>query len=146
MSQPNLPEEDHIVRFVPWQRVRKDADDNAVGIMGEAFARREGEDGLSVNWLEKAHTDPAKQLEETVKIFRATMRVGGKARVAVCNVGKVKGICRRYNAKIRIVHIPKPGNDPHSEVRQLPREDLELHEMLAVEAIKDHQLCKDVFP
>ncbi|HTM95620.1 MAG TPA: hypothetical protein VL100_07375 [Croceibacterium sp.] len=144
MSQPNLPDKDYIVRFVPWGRVRKDADDNVVGISAEAFRRREDEDGLSVNWLERAHENPAIQLAATATIFQNTMKVGAKARMAVANVGKFKDICAAHNSRVRIVHVREPDNDPHSEVRQLPRDNAEQLEVLATEAIVAHYRCQEV--
>ena len=144
MSQPNLPDEDHFVRYVPWQRVRKDADDNVIGILGEAFRRREIDGGLSVNWLERANPDPQRQLAATVAIFLSTMTVGKKARVAVANVGRFKAICSEHGTRVRVVHAPEPDNEPHSEIRQLPRDDIELLEILAVDAVLEHFRCHDL--
>jgi len=48
----NLPDEDHVMRFVPWGRLRKDEDDNVLGFLGDAFKLKPNEDHLSVNWLE----------------------------------------------------------------------------------------------
>jgi hypothetical protein len=144
LAQTNLPDEDHVVRFVPWTRVRKDADDNVQGILGAAFQRREDEDGLSVNWLERAHSDPEARLRTTIGLLAANRTIGKKARIAVLNVGRFKAVCFDHKAKIRIVHSPEPGNEPHSEVRQLPREDLELLEALANDAVSEHHCCNDL--
>lgn len=146
MSQNNIPEEDHIIRYVPWKHVAKDADDNVLGIMGEAFRRRPGEDGLSVNWLERADAPAVSKLGKSVQLLTSGLKIGAKARVAIANVAEFKSVSRRRNAKIRIVHIPVEGNEPHSEVRQFPRDDDELLELLAVEAVSAHYRCSDVCP
>lgn len=142
MSQTNVPDTDHVVRYVGWSNVAKDADENVTGILGEAFRRRPNEEGLSVNWLERAAA--ADKLKKTVELLTVGLKVGKKARVAIANVAVFKNVCARRSAKVRIVHIPINGNEPHSEVRQLPREEDELLELLAVEAVTSHHRCLDV--
>jgi hypothetical protein len=144
MSQLNVPDEDHIVRYVGWGHVDKDADGLVFGILGEAFRRRPNEDGLSVNWLERADTDAESKLRRTVELLTSGISMGKKSRVAVSNVSAFKTICASRNARVRIVHIPEDGNEPHSEVRQLSRDDDELLELLASEAVAAHYLCLDV--
>lgn len=144
MSQNNLPDEDHIVRYVPWKHVAKDADDNVSGIMGEAFRRRPEEDGLSVNWLERADAPAASKLKKTVELLTSGLRIGPKARIAIANVADLKRVCSSRNAKIRIVHIPVEGNEPHSEMRQFPRDNDELLELIAAEAISVHYRCQEI--
>lgn len=144
MSQINVPGDDHIVRYVKWSCVNKDADDNVLGILGEAFRRKLDDDGLSVNWLEKADGPPKEKLKATVGLLTIGLKLGGKARVAVSNVAIFKGVCAHRRAHIRIVHVPEDGNEPHSEVRQIPRDDDELLELLAVEAVISHHRCVDL--
>lgn len=144
MSQNSVPDADHIVRYVGWTNVAKDAEGNVVGILGEAFRRKPDEEGLSVNWLERAAVPPVDKLKKTVQLLTAGLTVGKKARVAVANVAVFKNVCSRRNVKIRIVHIPENGNEPHSEVRQFPRDDDELLELLAVEGVAAHHRCLDV--
>jgi hypothetical protein len=144
MSQLNIPDEDHIVRYVGWNQVAKDANDNVQGILAEAFRRRPDEDGLSVNWLERADADAEHKLKRTVELLTAGITVGKKSRVAVSNVYVFKTICASRQARVRIVHIPVDGNEPHSEVRQLSRDEDELLELLAIEAVAAHYLCLDV--
>ncbi len=144
MSQLNVPDEDHIVRYVGWNQVAKDANDTVRGILAEAFRLRPDEDGLSVNWLERADADAEHKLKRTVELLTAGITVGKKSRVAVSNVFAFKTICAARNARVRIVHIPEDGNEPHSEVRQLSRDDVELLELLASEAVAAHYLCLDV--
>jgi hypothetical protein len=54
----NLPDEDHVVRYVPWGRLRRDEDENVLGFLPQAFQLRQEEDYLSVNWLQYYDGDP----------------------------------------------------------------------------------------
>ena len=73
--------------------------------------------------------------------------MGAKARLAVSQVGKFKQVCKDNGSKVRIVHEPENGNEPHSSIRQIPREDLVLLEAVAREAVDSHhafgELLKD---
>lgn len=144
MSQLNVPDEDHIVRYVGWNQVAKDANFLVLGISAEAFRRRSNEDGLSVNWLERADADAETKLRRTVELLTAGITIGKKSRVAVLSVSVFKTICASRHARVRIVHVPEDDNEPHSEVRQLSRDDDELLELLAIEAVATHYLCLDV--
>ena len=143
MSQPNLPDGDHIARYVPWAKVDKDDCDNVRGILWSAFQRRDDEDGLSVNWLERTGCENQEDaLRTTVQFLRAGgLEVKKKARLAVANVKKFKEVCASRETKVRIIHVPDDGNEPHSEVRQIPREDLRLLEDLARFAVSSHHAC-----
>jgi hypothetical protein len=125
--------------------VFKDDEDNVLGIAPTAFQRRDDEE-LSVNWLERADSDPAKQLKRTIQLIGSTMKVGPKARVAVSNVGTFADICGRYGSKVRVLHVPVDGNEPHAEVHRLPIDNMELLEVLATEGVMDHYRCKDIAP
>lgn len=145
MSQPNLPEGDHFARYVPWAKVDKDADHNVRGILWTAFQRRENEDGLSVNWLERTGSpDQGVAMRVTVGLLSSGgLEVKRKARLAISNVRQFKDICAARETKVRIVHAPDDGNEPHSEIRQIPRDDQALLEDLAWNAVLCHHACGD---
>ena len=138
---PNLPDEDHIARLVPWARVAKDSDDNPIGILGAAFQLRENEEGLSVNWLERVSDDPSQQAIETIRLISCQRKVGSKARLAILNVGSTHQIALARNRKIRIIHAPIDGNEPHSEIRQFPDDDSQLLDMLATDGLVQNIHC-----
>jgi len=144
MAIKNLPPDDHILRLVPWARVRKDENDNVTGILGEAFLLKEGEAALSVNWLERVPGALEKQLSTAAKLIRATQlskKLGSKSRLARLQVDATKEVAAKNRANIRIVHEPIDENEPHSGIRQLPRDDPGLLEALATEAVIDHHQC-----
>jgi hypothetical protein len=130
----NLPDEDHVMRYVPWGRLRKDQDDNVLGFLGDAFKLRPTEDHLSVNWLEYFDGDRNAKIRASVRVFRKTMDVGGKSAFGIGNVAKIKSVCRAYSATVRIVYEPRDDNGSHSGIRRLPRDDFTLLEALAADA------------
>jgi|KBSSwiStaDraftv2_1062776.scaffolds.fasta_scaffold144287_4 hypothetical protein len=144
MAITNIPDEDHVLRLVSWQRVRKDEDDNVTGILGEAFRRKPDEDALSVNWQERVTGALIDQLRAAARLIRDTQeskKIGAKSRLARLQVKATKEIAKKRGAKIRIVHEPVDGNEPHAAIRQLPDDDLELLEMIASEVVVDHHQC-----
>jgi hypothetical protein len=135
--QTNLPDDQHVMRYVAWGRLRKDADDNVLGFLPHAFQRRETEDALSVNWLEYFPGDRPTQITASVKVFRQTIDVGSKSAFGVANVAKIKTLCRDHGSPVRIIYEPTDTNPAHTAIRRLPRDDLSLLEALAVDAFVD---------
>ncbi len=133
----NLPDEDHVMRYVPWARLRKDEDQNILGFLPQAFELKPDEKSLSVNWLEKFGGDPESRIQASVKTFRGTIRVGRKSAFGIGNVGRIKEICRTSGINVRILHEPEPNNPSHSSIHRLPREDQALLEALAADAFVD---------
>jgi hypothetical protein len=125
------------MRYAAWGRLRRDADDNVLGCLPQAFQRRETEDALSVNWLEYFPGDRSIQITASVKAFRQTIDVGSKSAFGIANVAKIKALCRDHGSPVRVIYEPTDANPAHSGVRRLPRDDLRLLEALAVDAFVD---------
>ena len=102
----NLPDTDHVIRYVSWNRLRRDGDDNVLGFLPQAFDLRPGEPYLSVNWLEYQEGDRETQIRLSIWAMRC----------------------------VRVVHEPEPANPGHSAIRQLQSDDLTLLEALAADA------------
>ena len=134
LKYEKLPPDDHLVRYVPWGRLLKDENDNVIGILGEAFRRRPDENALSATWLEYFSGSRQKQVTSSVRAIRASRSVGGKSGFAVGNVIAISKACAQRNQKVRIIHEPIKDNKAHASVRRIPRDDLELLEILATEA------------
>jgi hypothetical protein len=130
----NLPDEDHVMRYVPWTKLRRDEDENVIGFLPHAFELRPEEESLSVNWLEYFNGDRENRIRDSVKIFRNTRNVGKKSAFGIGNVGQIKATCGANGALVRIVYEPEPNNQAHSAIRRLPRDDLGLLEALAADA------------
>ncbi|MEO6198734.1 MAG: hypothetical protein ABIO68_02185 [Sphingomicrobium sp.] len=132
---------------MPWSRLRRDQDDNVIGVLPQAYQRREDEESISVNWLERTPGSRKAQLIQAVVMIRNTQpsgRVGAKARLAVSEVQTFKTVCRNQGSKVRIVHDPIDGNEPHSEVRQIPRDDQMLLDAIVKEAVEGHYPIGDL--
>jgi hypothetical protein len=133
----NLPNEDHVMRYVSWTKLRRDERDNVLGFLGEAFKRKPDEDSLSVNWLEHFDGDREAQIQASVRTFRRTITVGTKSAFGIGNVGKIKEVCRDRGASVRIVYEPTDDNKSHSGIRRLPRDDSILLDALAADAFAE---------
>jgi len=143
-----LPLDDHIVRYVPWARLRKDEDENVVGVLGAAFRLRDNEEFLSATWAEfckgKTHDEC---VSAAVKAIRASkVEVKPRSGFAIGRVRKIKDVCfaesRLY--KIRVIHEREDDNEAHVAVRRWPKDNDDLLELIAEEAWNIILLNKDV--
>jgi len=130
-----IPNDDHIIRYVPWNKLRKNADDGVIGVLGEAFKPRPSDnEGLSATWIEcfkdAGHKD---KIFSAIRALRnSKLKVTPKSGFAIGKVGNIKSTCLNYkNLVVDVVYKPSIYNEAHVEVRRLPQEDLELHELLA---------------
>ncbi len=144
MSKP-IPDADHIVRYVPWNLLVKDDDDEAIiGVFPQAFNLRASEEYLSVTWVEHFSAQTiCDRLTEAIKAFRKTMNTGAKSRFLMGNVGVVHRVCRHQNARVRILHEPDE-NPGHVAIRQYPKDDFALMSQLATYAFGSHINNRDV--
>lgn len=126
------------MRFVPYSLCEKDDAGNPVGFLPQAFALKvkDGvlEDYLSAAWVEYFEADdhPAR-VTATIVAFQTQPRpkVGAKARLAVGNVGALRGTCKQHNQTVRISHEPVAEFDSHASIRQFSNASFELLELLA---------------
>ena len=125
------------MRYVPPARLRRDEDGNVLGILPVAFAHRNDEDFLSVNWLEHFKKDKASNLRDCVDAQRATLKVGKNCVYAVAVVDKVKLVCIKKQKPVRIVYQPTKGNMAHSALHVQHNEDLIVRSVLALEFEKE---------
>jgi len=145
----NLPDEDHVIRYVPWGRLRRDEEDNILGFLPQAFQLRPEEDYLSVNWLEYHDGDRERQIRLSVWDMRASFEkpLGAKSAFAISNVAQVKKTCQGFGSRVRVIHEPDlPKNPGHSAIRQLPRDDLNLLDAMAADAFTDRVSNIDIPP
>lgn len=143
-----LPETDHCVRYVPWARLRKDEEDNVIGILGAAFRLRDEEDYLSATWAEffpgATHQD---RVIATVQAIRSsTIDVRPKSGFAVGCVSQIRQAClndpKRY--KIRFIHEAEPDNPAHAALRGWPKDNDDLLNLIAEEVWCDAVLNVNV--
>lgn len=125
------------MRYVPPARLRRDEDGNVLGILPVAFAHRNQDDFLSVNWLEYFKRDKASNLRDCVDVQRATLNVGKNCVYAVAVVDKVTLVCVKKQKPVRIVYQPTKGNMTHAALHVQHNEDLIVMSVLALEFEKE---------
>jgi hypothetical protein len=139
-----LLDEHHVMRYVPWTKLRKDGDDNVVGFLPAAFELREVEDHLSVNWLEYYSGDHQNQVTQCIKEFRSGFEVKRKSAFGVANAGKVKEISQGNGKPVRIVYSPSDHNPSHTSIQKLPRDEFSLLEALASDAFTERIMNMEI--
>ncbi len=123
MIGDNLPNEDHVVRYVKPTSIRTNGK-----VDGSVFclrSHRPDDTGLSINWLECFEDlSKAGQLAEVRRLARLEMRKRGC--LAELNVGETKQHVRKELDTINFYHMPLKADgkfeaDPsHSEILGLP--------------------------
>lgn len=139
-----LPDEAHVARYVGGNRLIKDDFGSVVGVFPEAFALREGEEYLSVTWVEYFAGDICQKLTAAVHAIRRTIRARSTSRYLIGNVGHLKKTCRSRECAIRVLREPIDGNDGHTAVRRYASQDLALLALLASEVFTAHICNKDI--
>ena len=139
MKGDKLPDQDHVVRFCQPTRI---ADEQ---IQATAFMVREGEESLSVNWLEFFEL-PSR--EGSISALRKTYyskfnRIGAGAKLAVLNISEVCDKVlkeSRDRRKLEILHDPEVTPEyedlSHSGIYHL-RHDDELIAELILETVRE---------
>jgi hypothetical protein len=137
MPVKDIPDNDHVLRHFSWTKLRKDEDDNVLGVLAAGLRRRPGESSLSATWIEFFSGNSAEKCHNAVHATRNTQDCRPRSHFAIANVGTIKRVCgsnASMPAKVRIVHEPEDGNPGHAAIRQLPDADFDLLEALADEA------------
>ena len=137
MPPTKLPPEHHIVRNASWAKLRKDENDTVIGVLGEAFKMRRVDTYLSTTWLEYFAGARAEQITAAVRAMRASsLTIPTKSGFAIGNVGKIAATAEASEKayKLRILHEPADDNKAHVAVRRFPPDDIELFELLAIDA------------
>jgi hypothetical protein len=142
-----LPDEHHVLRYVPWTKLRRDEEDNVIGVLGIAFRLREDEEYLSATWMEFFPGAKAVSAEAAIKAIRASkLTVTAKSGFALGNVKVIKDACeanaRRH--KIRIIHEEADDNRAHAALRGWPHDNEDLLSLIADEVWSETILNKDI--
>lgn len=142
-----LPPEHHVVRYVPWARLRKDDEDNVIGVLGTAFKLRDEEEYLSATWAEYFQGAHQECVHFAVKAIRGSeINVTPRSGFAVGKVGLIKDACLadKGRHKIRVIHEAEPENEAHAALRGWPRENDPLLQLIAEDVWSEIVLNKDV--
>lgn len=144
MKGDQVPNEDHIARYCGGSRVKEDGT-----ISGEVFRLRvqsgQIEEYLSVNWLEFLNKENrVQEIAEIQKLLAAKfpLGIGPRARIAVLNVGEMRGYVHKNSddrRTLRVLHEPKDNDPSHSGIHGLKFEDVLIADLIA-------QKIKEIHP
>ncbi len=140
----------HVLRRVPWARLRRDDHDNVLGFLPSAFELRDGEEALSVNWVEYHQgATHAERVVQCVAELRAAAgrqgkQIGQKAGFGIADVGRVRDVCSGRLKAVRIVYTPTQEIPSHASIKKLPKDDFELLEALAADAFTEMVMNRDI--
>jgi hypothetical protein len=144
----NVPADDHhVIRYVPWAKLRKDEDDNVIGVLWVAFRLRDDEEYLSATWMEFFPGTKSICVKGAVQAIRASnMTVSPKSGFAIGNVRAVKTTCAadRQKHKIRIIHEREDDNHAHAALRGWPRDNEDLLNLIADDIWNETVLNKNI--
>ncbi len=134
----SIPDSNHVMRHVFWNKLHKDENNKVLGILPQAFALRDIDEGsLSVNWVEHYEGSFNEQIEKTVQDIRIAVKVRPKSAFGVSTVIAVKEACKNTTKAIRVVYWPNLNNPSHTLIQHLPAEDLALLDALSKEAFTE---------
>jgi len=132
-----LPDQDCVIRYVSPARLRRDEDGNILGFLPQAFALRDGEESLSVNWPGIYDGDHEASTKEVIWELRAANEIRRNSAFGIGSVGNIKEACKNNGAAVKIVYDPRKGIPSHSLIRNLPRDNPELLDALANDVFCD---------
>ncbi|MBI2231658.1 MAG: hypothetical protein HYU46_21485 [Deltaproteobacteria bacterium] len=125
MKDQPIPDSDHVARHCKTSTVEGDE------IMATAFMLREGEEALSVNWLEELKcSDRASEVRELQDLYARKMtRVGAGARIAILNVETLQTEVENESPDrrlLRVLHEPELDDPSHAGIYGIPYDDREI--------------------
>jgi hypothetical protein len=141
-----LPDDHHVVRYVPWAKIRKDEDDNVIGVYGMAFRLRDDEEYLSATWMEFFPGTKGICIQAAVNAIRASVTTSPKSGFAIGNVRSIKTTCAadKQKHKIRLIHEREDDNPAHVALRGWPRDNEDLLSLIADDIWNETVLNKDI--
>jgi hypothetical protein len=133
MPSEYVDDDDHLLRHVPWARLRRDENSKVIGVLPQAFKLRSNEAYLSASWVEyfKSSSDP---VAAAAQHFTTVLRTKPKDRFVNGRVGAIKSACSDAGVRVRVIRERAPGFDSHCGVHQFRDDNEELLELLASEA------------
>jgi hypothetical protein len=144
-----LPNDNHVMRFVPKGRQHRDPDtDEFLGITPQSMELRdEDRGGLSVTWVEYFGKYSRIAKQNAAIAFREslqTKRIGAEAVFATAKVQEIIDAGRKFSKSVRVVHDPVLGNPGHSEVRHFTNDDLTILDYLATDIFNEFDKVIDL--
>lgn len=140
-----IPDEDDVVRHVPYRKIIFDENQNIVGIFPEAYALRKDEQHLSVSWLDIHEGTKPEKLKHVLSGLKASKGIGNKSALTIGNVSTIKGIAHNSSTiKLRFTYAPNGADKAHSLIHNINNDDLSLLSALATEGFASIKQVGDV--
>ena len=129
----------HVARYLKPKFLIRDAlDEKIIGVYGQAFKLRSGEEFLSANWIEYFELPKLDALKNIVSGMKASkLSVSSKGALAVANIANIKSIGKDRKSKIGVEYRPTQGNKSHSGIFNTLNEDTEMLDLLSREAFSE---------
>jgi hypothetical protein len=144
MPPTPLPPDDHIVRYARKRVLIHDENANVIGVFPEAFALRDGENYLSVTWLQHFSKNYEQGLMAAAAAIGRQLIVKPRDGFTVGCVGKVRDICAKSSVRVRILYEPCDANEGYSAWRGMPRDNQDLFNLLATDAFVDTRVASAI--
>ena len=137
MKGQAIPDSDHVGRYCGARTVENGE------ISAAAFMLREGEEYLSVNWLEELKgPSRASQIRDLQELYTKKLKVGATARIAILNVGTLRTKVERESPDsrlLRVLHEPEEPDDPsHAGIYEIRHDDEVVAELIAQVVLENH--------
>jgi hypothetical protein len=140
-----LPNNDRIARYVGYSKLRRDKDDNAIGVLHTAFELRPGDAYLSAAHLDHfAGADLQKLSSMKIAYDPHPLEIRQNGAFTVGQVGAIKESCEGFSRPVRIVNAPSKTLSCYVQVRQFKSDLLELLDALASDSWREFTLVKNI--
>ncbi|MBM4066849.1 MAG: hypothetical protein FJ266_14645 [Planctomycetes bacterium] len=128
MKGDKIPNQHHITRYCQPKYILDGQ------IQPGAFKLRAGEESLSVNWLEFLNCSSREsEIAEIQNIYSTKLNVGGRAKIAVLNVGEVrqKVLTESPDGRnLEVIHDSSTDDPSHSGIYNLKQDDELIAELI----------------
>jgi hypothetical protein len=117
VTHATIPDHNHVARYCGGKHVEGEK------VGPTAFHLREGEQSLSVNWIEiLSKQSREEEIDELRSVYAKKLkRVGSTAKIAVMNVGVVRAsVFAKCSIDLAFLHDPLPEDPSHSGIYEIP--------------------------
>jgi hypothetical protein len=130
MKGEAVPDSDHVARYCKASTI-EDGE-----VQATAFMLRDGEEYLSVNWMEYLNcSNKRDEILALQGIYSRKLSVGTTARIAILNVGAIRTKVARESPdmrRLRVLHEPIIPEDPsHAGIYDFSTEEELIAELIA---------------
>jgi hypothetical protein len=107
------------------------ADDDRTILTSEAFRPKDGEDDLSVNWLEYRVGDDEVRIDGVWSDIQSERSIKKKDCLAIVKIDQAKAVGAQMGSVLTVTHEPTNGNESHSAIWGIEQDAKALQQELA---------------